>query len=142
METGLNRLKKHVFTEIMDIAGRVFVLVRYSPAVVIGNRGFTDDEKVNGIILVFNPRMKFIWDEEGLSATLVFGSSPQKCFVPAGEIIAIYSPELGAQFMASPESSDDEEEDEKAGETSEVVSSDEEHKVIKVDFSKKAKKQS
>src|SRR5208337_4722022 len=84
----VNSLKKHVFYELLHLAGRVFVLARYSEHVILGNRGFTADEKENGIILVFNSKMNFQWDEYGITATLVFGTSPQKCFVPVDEITA------------------------------------------------------
>ena len=94
-------LKRHIFYELLDMAGRVMVLVKYSPDVVIGNRGFVGEEKEAGIILVFNPKMKFTWDEFGITATLVFGATPQKCFVPADNIAAVYSPELNAQFITS-----------------------------------------
>lgn len=94
-------LKRHIFYELLDMAGRVMVLVKYSPDVVIGNRGFVGEEKETGIILVFNPKMKFTWDEFGITATLVFGAAPQKCFIPADSISAVYSPELNAQFVTS-----------------------------------------
>jgi hypothetical protein len=100
-EERLNNLKKQIFFEFLDMAGRVMVLVRYSPDVVIGNRGFIGEEKKSGIILVFNPKMKFTWDEYGILATLVFGSASQKCFIPAGSIEAVYSAELNAQFVAA-----------------------------------------
>jgi len=100
-EERLNNLKKQIFFEFLDMAGRVMVLVKHSPDVVIGNRGFIGEEKESGIILVFNPKMKFTWDEYGISATLVFGAVPQKCFIPAGSIEAIYSAELNAQFVAA-----------------------------------------
>ncbi len=99
-EERLNNLKKQIFYEILDMAERVMVLVKYSTDVIIGNRGFVGDEKDTGIILVFNPGMKFNWDEYGISASLVFGSSPQKCFIPADSIAAVYSPELNIQFVA------------------------------------------
>jgi hypothetical protein len=99
-EERLNSLKKHIFYELLDVAERVMVLVRHSPDVVIGNRGFVGEEKESGVVLVFNPKMKFTWDEYGISATLVFGSAPQKCFIPAGSIAAVYSPELNIQFVA------------------------------------------
>ena len=103
METKerIGDLKRHIFYELLDMAGRVMVLVKYSPDVVIGNRGFVGEEKEAGIILVFNPKMKFTWDEFGITATLVFGATPQKCFVPADNIAAVYSPELNAQFITS-----------------------------------------
>lgn len=84
------------------MAERAFILVRYSEDVVLGRRGFTEEEKENGITLVFNKRMNFQWDDYGITVTLVFGTSPQKCFIPADDIIAVSSPELNAQFVTSP----------------------------------------
>lgn len=103
MNAELNNLKKQVFFELLNLAGRAFVLVGYSDDVILGNRGFTAEEKENGIILVFNSKMNFIWDDYGITATLVFGTSPQKCFVPADAITAVYSPELNTQFTVSPQ---------------------------------------
>lgn len=103
MDSNLNHIKKHVFFEFMNLAGRVFVLVRYSDNVILGSRGFTAEEKENGIVLVFNSRMNFLWDDYGITVTLVFGTSPQKCFIPLDDIIAVYSPELNAQFVTSPQ---------------------------------------
>ena len=102
MDLNLNSLKKHIFFEFINMAKRAFILIRYSEDVVLGRHGLTEDEKENGIILVFNDRMNFQWDDYGLTATLVFGTSPQKCFIPADDIIAVYSPELNAQFVTSP----------------------------------------
>ncbi len=99
MRHKLNELKKTIFHEMLGLAGRVFIVARYSEAVIIGNRGFTQDERKNGIVLVFNKSMNFTWDESGISSTLVFGTSPQKCFVPFDDIVAIYSPELQSQFI-------------------------------------------
>lgn len=98
---SLNNLKKNIFFEFLNIVGRAFIVVRYSENVILGNRGFTEEEKNNGVVLVFNTRMNFLWDDYGLSATLVFNTSPQKCFIPASDIVAVYSPELNAQFATA-----------------------------------------
>lgn len=96
--TGLNDIKKDLFFRLMETAGRVFVLVRYSDRVVIGRRGFSEQERSTGLVLVFNPGMKFTWDETGIHATLVFSSTPEKCHIPPEGIVAVYSPELGVQL--------------------------------------------
>jgi hypothetical protein len=143
--TGLNSLKKHVFFEFLNLTGRVFILVRYSDDVMLGNRGFTSEEKENGIILGFIQKMNFLWDDYGIAATLIFGTSPQKCFIPADDIGSIYSPELNAQFIVTPQigtaaakkqwpagMAAESESKDPAAETSKNV--------IKVDFTKKKKK--
>jgi hypothetical protein len=95
---SLTDLKKHVFFELLDLAGRVFVLVAYSENVIIGERGFLPEEKEKGLVLVFNARMKFEWDRQGISATLGFGTRTEKCFIPPESIISVFSPDLNAQF--------------------------------------------
>jgi hypothetical protein len=143
---NLNNLKRHVFFEFLNLVGRAFVLVRFSENVILGSRSFSDDEKENGIILVFNSRMNFLWDEYGISATLVFGTSPQKCFIPVDDIIAIYSPELNAQFMTSPQQAEGKTGVKNIGvqdDKKKIGGLDKEAKsknVIQVDFTKKRKK--
>ncbi|WP_333656013.1 hypothetical protein [Dissulfurispira sp.] len=155
MEANLNSLKKHVFFEMLNLASRVFILVRHSENVVLGNRGFSDEEKEKGIILVFNSRMNFLWDDYGITATLVFGTSPQKCFIPVDDIMAVYSPDLNAQFMASPQplaisgpqpiGSQKEGEksvkkiEPKKGQKTKTQKDEKQGHVIKVDFTKKRK---
>ena len=133
MDSRLNELKKTVFYEMMDITGRAFVVAKYSETLVIGNRGLTDDEMKNGIVIVFNKRMNFSWDDYGIFATLVFGTSPQKCFIPADDIVAVYSPELSAQFLAAPQPPQEkpEKDDPKKTRTKEAEN------VVRIDFSKK-----
>ncbi len=122
---------------MLDMAGRVFIVAQYSENVLIGNRGFTEDERKNGIVLVFNKSMSFSWDDAGISSSLVFGTSPQKCFVPAEDIVAIYSPELNSQFVTPfrpPATTPEEGGREGVGSDREEVTGS---NVVKVDFSKK-----
>ncbi len=132
----LNELKRHVFYELLDIAGRVFVVVRKAEGVVIGNRGFLPEEEEKGLVLVFNSRMKFTWDEQGIDARLVFGTTPEHCIIPAEHVIGVYSPELNSQFLCLTESPPEERTAEPPPE--EVESSGPgESKVVKVDFRRK-----
>ncbi len=137
-DTGLNNLKKHIFYEFLNLTGRVFAHVRYSDNVVLGNRGFTAEEKENGIILVFNSKMNFMWDDYGITVTLVFGTSPQRCFIPVDDIAAVYSPELNAQFViTTPLKERTDMEDKVSGEIKPSIFPE---NVIRVDFTKKSKK--
>lgn len=121
---------------MLDLAGRVFIVARYSENVIIGNRGVTEDEKKNGIVLVFNASMNFSWDDSGISSTLVFGTSPQKCFIPTDDIVAIYSPELNSQFItALPSRAETSDEQDKT--VAEAREEEAGSKVVKVDFTKK-----
>ena len=134
MALNLTDLKKHVFFELLDMAGRVFIHVRYSDDVLIGDRGFLAEEKEKGLVLVFNAGMKFEWNEQGISATLGFGSKTEKCFIPPESIISVFSPDLNAQFSVSPAAAQE------AGQSKQAVRkvhSISKQKVIKVDFSKK-----
>ena len=131
-------LKKTVFYEMLNTVGRVFIVARHSDGGMIGTRGFTEEEIKNGIVLVFNTRMAFTWDDSGISSTLVFGATPHKCFIPADDIVVIYSPELNAQFVAAPlpgqtlDGNAPEEEKPEEGKKRPADS-----KVVKVDFQKK-----
>ncbi|MGD2079867.1 MAG: ClpXP protease specificity-enhancing factor SspB [Nitrospirota bacterium] len=126
---ALDELKRDVFYRFLEQVGRAFVHVRHSSSVMLGRRGFVGQEREQGIVLVLNSQMKLTWDEEGIKATLVFGSAPEKCFIPSEDIIAVYSPELGAQLTFSPLL--------KPGEEEEPAENPEaEDNVIKVDFTK------
>jgi hypothetical protein len=45
MASDIDDLKRHIFYEMLNLAGRVFILVNYSEEVIIGRRGFLPEEK-------------------------------------------------------------------------------------------------
>lgn len=135
MAETLEELKKQVFYDLLNIVGRVFIAVRYGNDVVIGNRGFLPQEREKGLVLVFNRKMNFIWDDVGLTTTLAFGTTPEKCFIPRESIMTIFSPELNAQFSALSKEGESSEEPQKKIKTEKKTSSGK--KVISVDFRKK-----
>ncbi len=141
MISSLNELKKKVFYDMLDLAGRVFILARYSADVSIGSRGFLPEEKEKGIVLVFNKRMNFEWTDSGISAKLVFGSATHQCFIPHDAVISVFSPELSAQFAVSttPEPEGKEAGDRKkiAPELRKKPVRSRGDKVVRVDFNKK-----
>ncbi len=131
----LDELKRHVFFEFLNLTGRALIIVNYSKDLIFGKRAFTQSEKANGITLAFNSKMDFIWDEDGIKATLIFGSRPEKCLIHSKNIAVIFSPELGAHFidgqadkMHSPF--------EKTFKKKEGDSGEDFNKVIEVDFTK------
>jgi hypothetical protein len=134
MASNINELKRQVFYEMLDLAGRVYVHIRYTDDVVIGDRGFLPEEKEKGIILVLNSKMKFHWNDDGISADLVFGSTVQKCFVPAEDIVSIVSPELNAQFSVVPDEKEKKEDKTVASKKKQPHKGE---KVIRVDFHRK-----
>lgn len=133
MAENLEDLKKQVFYDMLNIAGRVYIAIRCGDDVVIGRRGFLPEEKEKGLVLVFNKKMNFSWDDDGISITLVFGTSPEKCFIPKESITTIFSPELNATFSVVLN-----EEDKTAGAVirSAAKTKPQGKKVIKVDFNR------
>lgn len=95
-------MARTVFYRMLGAAGRVFLHVRHMDGVSIGKRGFKNDEKRNGLTLVFNESMDFSWDEDGIHATLFFGAVSERCIIPNEAVSAVYSPELGVQFIMAP----------------------------------------
>ncbi len=136
MADTLDELKRQVFHDMLNITGRVFIGVNCGRDVVIGRRGFLEHEKEKGLVLVFNRSMQFTWDDSGITATLVFGTTPEKCFIPKESIMTIFSPELNAQFSAMPKEKEVEEEPQKKTGTAEKKTS-QGKKIIKVDFGRK-----
>jgi hypothetical protein len=141
MVSSLNELKKRIFFDMLDLAGRVFILAHYSPDVVIGNRGFLPEEREKGIVLVFNRRMDFEWGTAGISAKLVFGAVTHECFIPLKSVMSIFSPELSAQFSTSqeqPSSGKDKVRSKKrASKPGEKPVKSSHDKVVRIDFNKK-----
>ncbi len=86
------------FYDILNDYGKVYIVIKHSDNTVIGRRGFSDEEKKKGLILVFTERnyKDFFWAEDGsLQATLGFGAGnkAEKCFIYADDIIAVFSPD-------------------------------------------------
>lgn len=96
----VNELKRQVFFEIFELVGRVFIIIDYDENVVIGKRGFLPEEKQRGLVLVFNTRMKFQWNEDALTATLIFGNRAEDCYIPINVITGVFSPDLRVHFTA------------------------------------------
>jgi hypothetical protein len=139
-EEHIHHLKKTVFYDLLNIAGRVFIVVNYSENVSIGKRGFLPEEKENGLVLVFNSQMNFKWEEYGISARLVFDGSSHTCFIPIDDIIAIYSPEAQAQFITAPQTTKRSKEKDIDNEINNFMTEKSSDNVVKVDFRKKNKK--
>ena len=140
MVSDIDGLKKQIFYDMLNLAGRVFIHVRFSEEVVIGERGFLPEEQQRGIILVLKKGMHFTWDDGGISAELIFGSTVQQCFIPSDAIISLVSPELNAQFSITPEETEKDvlkAKTEKRQRVLRKVRADKGEKVIKVDFKKK-----
>lgn len=137
----LSNLKETVFYDLLNMTGRVFIVIKFSESVIVGNRGFLPEEKENGLVLVFNSGMRFRWEGNAIDATLSFGLRTEKCYIPADDIIAIYSPEAQAQFITAPSQSVTTVDD-RSGKEDNAPSTEGKEKnenVVRVDFRSKKK---
>lgn len=94
---------QNLFYDLLNDYGRAFIVVKYSDQTIIGNRGFTDEEKEKGLILLFNNRnyRNLQWTEDGsIVAALGFGVNNriENCFIHHEDIIAVFSPEASVKF--------------------------------------------
>lgn len=100
-----NQIKylQNLFYELLNDYGRVFLHIKYSSRTTIGNRGFTEEEKERGIILVFNNRnhKNLQWTEDGSIVTaLGFGTNNkiENCFIHYEDIVSVFSPDAMVKF--------------------------------------------
>ncbi|HBG93379.1 MAG: hypothetical protein A3J81_04170 [Nitrospirae bacterium RIFOXYB2_FULL_43_5] len=94
---------QNLFYDMMNDYGRVFVVIKQSERTVIGDRGFTDEEKESGLVLAFNSKnyKTLQWTEDGsIVTTLGFGSNNkvENCFLHSDDIISVYSPDAKIKF--------------------------------------------
>jgi stringent starvation protein B len=136
--TELNNIKMRVFFDLLNLVGRVYVIVRYSEEVHLGNREFSDQEMENGLILVFNAKTNFTWKDDAIEAKLVFGAGPQKCYIPAEHVVAVYSPELNTQFVVTYRAGADGATPDESQKDSAAVKPESDN-ILRVDFQKKKK---
>jgi hypothetical protein len=95
---------QRLFYDLWNDFGSVYILVRYSNRTIIGNRGFTEDEKKQGLILVLNNKTNSTlnWDSEGnVTCILAFGTRKEDIFIHHDDLKAVFSPEAGVQFLIS-----------------------------------------
>ena len=93
-----------LFYELWNDFGSVYLIVSHSDRTRIGKRGFTEDEKKQGLYLVFNDRTnnRLEWDDEGnLSCVLAFGSRKEDVHVHHDDLRGVFSPEAGVQLLRS-----------------------------------------
>jgi hypothetical protein len=94
---------QNLFYDLLNDYGRVYMVVRYSDKTIIGKRGFTDEERKNGIILIFNQNnfKDLQWNEDGsISAALGFGAAnrPEKCYLHSEDIVSVFSPDARVKY--------------------------------------------
>jgi len=94
---------QNLFYDLLNDYGKVFIVVKYSDRTIIGERGFTEEEKEKGILLAFNRRnhRNLQWTKDGsIVAALGFGvnNKPENCFLHCDDIVSIYSPDAKVIF--------------------------------------------
>ena len=101
MKKQVEYLQK-LFYDIWNDFGRVYLLVAYSTRTSIGKRGFTAEEKKQGLVLVFNSKTSTTldWDGEGnLACVLAFGARKEDVYIHHDDLLGVFSPEAGVQFL-------------------------------------------
>jgi len=91
-----------LFYDLWNDFGSVYLIVNYSDRTRIGKRGFTGDEKKQGLVLVFNDKTnnKLEWDEEGnLSCVLAFGARREDITIHHDDLRGVFSPAAEVQFL-------------------------------------------
>ena len=94
---------QHLFYELLNDYGQVYLVIKHSENSRVGNRGFSDEEKKKGLVLIFTQKnhRNLQWGEDGsITTTLGFGSSnkPEKCFLHSEDIVAVFSPYAKIRF--------------------------------------------
>jgi len=97
------RYLKNLFCDILNDYGRVYIVVKHSERTKIGNRGFSDDEKKKGIVLVFNSQnhKTLQWTDDGSIITALgfgAGNKPENCFIYFDDILSVFSPDAGIKL--------------------------------------------
>ncbi len=103
MKKQVEYLEK-LFYDIWNDFGSVYLLVKYSDRTIIGKRGFTKEERKRGMVLVFNDRTNttFDLDDEGnITCVLAFDSRQEDVYIHHDDLLGVFSPEAGVQFLRS-----------------------------------------
>ncbi len=93
---------QRLFYDIWNDFGSVYLLVKQSANTTIGRRGFTDEEKKQGLVLVFNDKTSTVlnWDAEGnIACVLAFGARKEDVFIHHDDLLGVFSPEAGVQLL-------------------------------------------
>jgi hypothetical protein len=95
---------QRLFYDIWNDFGSVYLLVKYSDRTRIGKRGFTEEEKKQGLVLVFSNKTNttLSWDPDGnLACVLAFGARKEEVYIHHDDLLGLFSREAGIQFVRS-----------------------------------------
>lgn len=92
-----------VFYDLLNDFGKAYIVVRHSDKTSIGKRGFTEEEKKAGLVLVFTREnhRNLAWLGDGsMSVNLAFGTSRtgEECLIFADDMVSVYSPDAMVRF--------------------------------------------
>ncbi len=93
---------QRLFYDLWNDYGSVYLLVKYSIKSTIGGRGFTDEEKKRGLVLLFNSQTntKLDWDDDGnLNCVLAFGTQKEDVFIHHDDLLGVFSQEAAVQYL-------------------------------------------
>jgi hypothetical protein len=100
MKKQVEYLQK-LFYDMWNDFGSVYLIVKYSGRTRIGKRGFSEDEKKQGLVLDFNNKTSATldWDAEGnLACVLAFGTRKEDVHIHHVFARRV-SPEAGVHFQ-------------------------------------------
>jgi len=142
-----NQIKylQNVFYDLLNDYSQVYIVVRHSDKTTIGNRGFTEEEKEQGLILIFNQKnhKTLQWTEDGsIITTLGFGAGnrPEKCFLYFDDIVSVFSPDARVRLDRWDIWGGKEESEQPDGETVPAEKKSPDEKIISLDSFRKTKK--
>jgi hypothetical protein len=129
---------QRLFYDVWNDFGSVYLIVRYSDRTIIGKRGFTDEERKQGLVLLFNDQTNATlnWDAEGnLSCVLAFGIRKEDVYIHHDDLLGVFSSEAKVQFARN-----DAGQAESAAKTDKDAGQGESRQVVSMSDFKKSKK--
>jgi stringent starvation protein B len=97
----MKNFKKNIIMEVFKHYEKVYMHVAPLPEVVIGERGFVEKEKEEGIILVFGKESykDFEWDDDKVYVSMRFSGKWENLEIPIIAIQAIFNNPLKPDFI-------------------------------------------
>jgi hypothetical protein len=97
----MTKYKKEILDIVFNNYNKFYIHVAPLSDVVIGKRGFLDQEKDHGIVLVFgNESYKnFEWDENNIYVSMKFSGVWEELIIPFGAIQAVFDNPVNPNFI-------------------------------------------
>ncbi len=93
--------KKNIILEVFKNFDRVYMHIAPLKEVIIGDRGFVDREKEDGIVLVFRQESykDFEWDDDKIYVSMRFSGKWENLEIPLNAIQAVFNDPLMPNFI-------------------------------------------